>query len=104
MFNLQGIDISEQRIGPTTLSAITSPDILSITRNILRSLPSGRNALIFWKVSLLDSRQFSVKHRLYRRRHMLRNRFTQDHLICQLRTSINSYSPRYDNIQYTAEW
>lgn len=33
----------------------------------------------------------------------LRNRLTQDHLICQLRTSINSYSPRYDNIQYIAD-
>jgi len=34
----------------------------------------------------------------------LRNRLTQDHLMCQLRTSINSYSPCFDNIQYTADW
>jgi len=34
----------------------------------------------------------------------LRNRLTQDHLMCQPRTSINSYSPRFDNIRYTADW
>jgi len=33
----------------------------------------------------------------------LRNRLTQDHFMCQLRTSIDSYSPRFDNIQYTAD-
>jgi len=33
----------------------------------------------------------------------LRNRLTKDRLMCQLRTSINSYSPRFDNIQYTAD-
>lgn len=31
----------------------------------------------------------------------LRNRLTQDHLVCQLRASINSYCPRYDSIQCT---
>jgi len=36
-------------------------------------------------------------------KNILRNRQTQDHLMCQLRTSINSYSPRFDNIQYTAD-
>jgi len=34
----------------------------------------------------------------------LRNRLTQEHLMCQLRTSINSYSLRFDNIQLTANW
>jgi len=34
----------------------------------------------------------------------LRIRLTQDHLMCQPRTSINSCSPRFDNIQYTADW
>jgi len=33
----------------------------------------------------------------------LQNRLTQDHLMCQLRTSIHSYYPRFDNIQYTAD-
>jgi len=34
----------------------------------------------------------------------LRNRLTQDHLMCQPLTSSNGCSPRFDNIQYTADW